>query len=216
VTAGAFGSPSSAYKDYQAGDYKAALDEYSRLGEKKTNDYRLQFDAGTAAYKAKEFEKAAKGFNAALNTPEIISDLPVQQHSYYDLANTLYHLGDVQQDPDAKKKRWEDALENYARAIHLDTNDVDAQNNMQFVQQALEKLKQDQQKKDNDKDQEPDEAAKQAKARADQAVRQRQYKEAMDIMETSRKQDPTTEYYADYIKRLEEINGVATGAPAAH
>ncbi|HEY3914634.1 MAG TPA: VWA domain-containing protein [Verrucomicrobiae bacterium] len=219
VAMGAFGSPSSAYKDYQAGDYKAALDEYSRLGDKKTNDYRLQFDAGTAAYKAKEFEKAAKGFNAALISPDMPSELPEQQHAYYDLANTLYHLGDVQQDPDAKKKRWGEALDNYALAIklanQLKTNDVDAENNMQFVQQALEKLKQDQQKKDNDKDQEPDEAAKQAKARADLAVKQRQYKEAMDIMETSRKQDSTTEYYAEYIKRLEEINGVATGAPAA-
>jgi Ca-activated chloride channel homolog len=172
----------------------------------------LQFNAGTAAYKAKEFARAEKGFSAALNSPDIISDLPTQQHTYYDLGNTLYHLGDALQDPDAKKKTWEQSLENYARALHLDTNDLDAQNNMQFVTQQLEKLKQNQQNKNDQKDQEPDDDAKKAKARADQAVRQRQYKEAMDIMETSRKQDPTTEYYADYIKRLEEINGVAAGA----
>ena len=86
---------------------------------------------------------------------------------------------------------------------------------MQFVQQELEKLKKDQKNKDNDKDQGAGRSGgEQAKARADQAVRQRQYKEAMDIMEASRKEDSTTEYYADYIKRLEEINGVATGAPA--
>ncbi|HEX3720492.1 MAG TPA: VWA domain-containing protein [Verrucomicrobiae bacterium] len=208
----AFASPSSAYKDYQTGDYKGAFDEYYRLAEKKTNDYRLRFDAGTSAYQAKEFEKAEKGFTEALNSPGIISAPAIQQHTYYDLGNTLYHIGTSQQQPDGKQKYWEQAVEDYTRAIHLDTNDVDAQNNLQFVKQQLEKLKQDQKDKKPPDDQEPDEAAKKAKARADEAVRQRLYKEAMDIMETSRKQDPTTEYYADYIKRLEEINGVATNA----
>jgi Ca-activated chloride channel family protein len=206
----AFASPSSAYKDYQTGDYKGAFDEYYRLAEKKTNDYRLRFDAGTAAYQAKEFEKAEKGFTEALNSPGIISAPAIQQHTYYDLGNTLYHIGTSQQQPDGKQKYWEQAVENYTRAIHLDTNDLDAQNNMQFDKQQLEKLKKDQKDKKPPDDQEPDEAAKKAKARADEAVRQRQYKDAMDIMETSRKQDSTTEYYADYIKRLEEINGVAT------
>ena len=88
------------------------------LGEKKTNDYRLQFDAGTAAYKAKEFDKAANGFSAALISPDMPSDLPVQQHAYYDLANTLYHLGDVQQDPDAKKKRWGESVGHLRRPGH--------------------------------------------------------------------------------------------------
>jgi Ca-activated chloride channel family protein len=210
LTKPAFASPSSAYKDYQTGDYKGAFDEYYRLAEKKTNDYRLRFDAGTAAYQAKEFEKAEKGFTEALNSPGIISAPAIQQHTYYDLGNTLYHIGTSQQQPDGKQKYWEQAVENYTRAIHLDTNDLDAQNNMQFVKQQLEKLKKDQKDKKPPDDQEPDEAAKKAKARADEAVRQRLYKDAMDIMETSRKQDSTTEYYADYIKRLEEINGVAT------
>jgi Ca-activated chloride channel family protein len=211
---GALGSPSSAYKEYQAGDYKAAFEEYDRLGQKKTNDYRLQFDAGTAAYEAKQFDKAEKGFTAALNSPGIVSDLPIQQHSYYDLGNTLYHLGDSLKEPEAKKKCWEESIENFTNAINLanqlKAKDLDAENNIQFVKQQLDKLNKDQQKKDKPDDNEPSEAAKKAKARADEAVNQRRYKDALDIMETSLKQDPTTQYYGDYIKRLQEINGVAT------
>jgi Ca-activated chloride channel family protein len=209
-----FGSPSSAFRDYQSGDFKSAFNEYNRLAAQKTNDYRLHYDAGTAAYKAKELEKAQDQFNAALNTPDIIADPQNQQKTYFNLGNTLYHMGESLQEPDKKQEIWQQAIENYGRAVRLNTNDIDARNNLAYVKQKLEQLKQQQQKdkqkdKDKDKDQEPSDAAKAAKARADEAVRRRQYKEALDIMEASQQSDPTTDNYADYIKRLQEVNGVA-------
>jgi Ca-activated chloride channel family protein len=205
-----FGSPSSAFRDYQSGDFKSAFDEYNRLAQRKTNDYRLHYDAGTAAYKAKQLEKAQTQFNAALNTPDIISDPQDQQRAYYNLGNTLFQMGEPLPEPDKKKELWQQAIENYDRAIRLNTNDLDARNNLAYVKQKLEELKQ-QQKKDKEppKDQEPSAAAKAAKARADEAVKRRQYKQALDIMEASEQSDPTTDNYADYIKRLQEVNGVA-------
>jgi tetratricopeptide (TPR) repeat protein len=119
-------------------------------------------------------------------------------------------LGDLDSDSAKKQERWEQALTNYSRALRLSTNDIDAKNNLAFVKQKLEELKkQEQQKKQPPEEKEPSEAAKAAKARADEAVRQRQYKQALDIMEDSLKSDPTTQTYGDYIKRLQEINGVA-------
>jgi Ca-activated chloride channel family protein len=206
-------SPSSAYRDYQSGDFKKSFEEYSRLAQKKTNDYRLHYDAGAAAYQAKEFETAEKEFNAALDSLNIISDPQNQQRTYYNLGNTLYHMGEPISDADKKKERWQHAIENYRFAVRLNTNDSDAQNNLNYVQQQLDELKKQQDKdKQPPDDPEPSDAAKAAKARADEAVKQRQYKLALDIMEASRKQDPTTEYYADYIKRLQEVNGVAVSA----
>lgn len=203
-------SPSSAFRDYQSGDFKSAFDEYTRLAKEKTNDYRLHYDAGTAAYKAKQLETAQAQLNAALNTPDIISDPQTQQQAYYNLGNTLYHIGEPLSEPDKKKEMWQQAIENYSRAIRLNTNDLDARNNLAFVQQQLAELKKEPQKdKQPPKDQEPSAAAKAAKARADEAVKQRRYKEALDIMEASQQSDPTTDYYADYIKRLQEVNGVA-------
>lgn len=91
------------YDDYQKGDYQAAFDEYNRLAAANTNDYRLHYNAGTSAYSAKDLEAAEKQLGAALNSPEIVSDLPAQEHAYYNLGNTLYHLGEPDTDP--KKNR---------------------------------------------------------------------------------------------------------------
>jgi Ca-activated chloride channel family protein len=55
---------------------------------------------------------------------------------------------------------------------------------------------------------EPSEAAKKAKAEADKAVLQRKYRKALEIMDTQLSVDPTTAYYSDYIKRLQDINGI--------
>jgi Ca-activated chloride channel homolog len=208
-------SPSSAYRDYQTGNFTNAFEEFSRLVKEKTNDFRLRYDAGAAAYQSKKLEAAQEQFNAALNSPDIIANPQVQQRTYYNLANTLYKMGASLQDPNQKKEVWQVAVTNYGRAISLDTNDIDAKNNLAYVKQQLEELKkqQEQQQKNKDKDDlKPSEAAKAAKARADEAVKQRQYKEALDIMEQSLKEDQTTQYYADYIKRLQEVNGVEASA----
>jgi len=203
------GSPSSAFKQFQSGDFTNAFAEYERLSQQKTNDYRLHYDAGAAAYNARKLDAAEQQFNAALNSPGIISDPQNQQRTYYNLGNTLYLMGVAAQEPDKKEALWKEAITNFSSAIHM-TNDLDASNNLAFVQQKLEELKkeQDKDKKPPD-DQEPSEAAKAAKARADEAVLRRDYKQALEIMEDSLKNDPTTQNYGDYIKRLREVNGVA-------
>jgi Ca-activated chloride channel family protein len=66
---GGSGSPSSAWRDYQSGDFTNAFNEYNRLAQQKTNDFRLKYDAGAAAYKAKKLEAAEKQFNDALKHP---------------------------------------------------------------------------------------------------------------------------------------------------
>jgi len=199
-----------AFNKYQSGDYQAAFEEYNRLAAANTNDYRLHYNAGTSAYRAKELQAAEKQLQAALNSPEIVSDLPAQEHTCFNLGNTLFHLGEQDADPQKKQERWEQSIANYSRALRLNTNDLDAQNNLAYVKKKLEQLKQQQQQNQQPPhDQEPSEAAKAAKARADEAVKQRQYKQALDIMEDSLKSDSTTQYYGDYIKRLQEINGVA-------
>jgi Ca-activated chloride channel homolog len=205
-------SPSSAFRDYQSGKFTNAFEEYNRLVQQKTNDYRLHYDAGAAAYQAKKLEAAEAQFNSALNTPDIISDPQNQQRTYYNLGNTLYRMGEPLREPDKKKELWQEAITNYSLAVRLNTNDLDAKNNLAFVKQQLEELNKQQDKDKNKQppeDKEPSAAAKAAKARADEAVKRRQYRQALDIMEESLKNDPTTQNYEDYIKRLQEINGVA-------
>jgi Ca-activated chloride channel family protein len=134
-----------AFNKYQSGDYQSAFDEYNRLAGEKTNDYRLHYNAGTSAYSAKELDAAEKQLGEALNSPGIVSDLDAQERAYYNLGNTLYHLGEPSADPKKKQERWEQSIANYSRALRLNTNDLDAKNNLAFVKKKLEELQQQQQ-----------------------------------------------------------------------
>jgi len=149
IPAPAPASGAGAFDKYQSGDYQAAFEEYNRLAAQKTNDYRLHYNAGTSAYRAKQLEAAEKQLGEALNSPAIVSDWPAQERAYYNLGNTLYHLGEPAADPRKKQERWEQAIANYSRALRLDTNDLDAQNNLAFVKKKLEELKQQQQQQQN-------------------------------------------------------------------
>ena len=83
------GSPTSALREYNAGDYQGALRDYNQLLESKKDDPRLHFNAGTAAYQSRQLDDAAREFNSALAS----TDLQLQQRAYYNLGNTLYRAG---------------------------------------------------------------------------------------------------------------------------
>jgi Ca-activated chloride channel homolog len=191
------GSPSSAYRDYQSGDFKASLDEYNRLAEQKTNDYRLHYDAGDAAYRAKELDRALKQFNETLNSQGIISDPKTQQHAYYNLGNTLYHMGEPLPEPDKKEKLWQQAIESLDRAYRLDTNDIDAKNNLAYIKQKLEELKKQQQQQQQNQKQDQ-------KDNKDQKDQKNQNQKDQKGGEQDQKNDQQQSQQADQKKKDEE------------
>jgi len=204
-----WGSPSSALREYNNGDYQGALKDYNQLATKKPDDPRLHFNAGAAAYQSHDLDEAAKEFGLALASP----DLLLQQHAYYNLGNTLYRVGEKATEPAKKQEAWNNAVKNYESALKLNQQDGDAKFNEAFVKKQLEELKKQQQSQDKKPNNvEPSEDAKRAKAAADQAVLNRAYKRALDIMEAQLQKDSTTSYYQDYIQRLKEVTGVQTNA----
>ena len=142
-------STSSALKDYHAGRFKEAQEEYSRLMQKRTEDARLALNAGTAAYRGRNLEQAESLLSEAAQAP----DLGVQQRAYYNRGNTRFMLGDAAQELEAKKAAWEKSLQDFASAIKLNEQDVDAKHNHEFVKQRLEELKQQEQQQDQQQDQ---------------------------------------------------------------
>jgi Ca-activated chloride channel family protein len=204
-----FGSAASALRSYEKGKYDEALKEYDRLLQRKKADPRLHFNAGAAAYRSRQFEKAAKEFDLALNSP----DLKLLQQAYYNRGNSRFFMGDAESDTQKKQKTWEDSVQDFEAAMKLNAQDADAKFNRDFVKKKLEELKQQQQKKDQQKPPEPSEGAKKAKAEADAAVNRHEYTKALEIMENQLKDDPTTAYYSDYIQRLKEVNGVQQQTP---
>jgi Ca-activated chloride channel family protein len=201
-------SPASALREYRSGNYEEAFKDYEALLKKKSDDPRLHFNAGAAAYRTRKFEEAAKEFDAAIATP----DLKLQALAYYNRANAQYWIGEKNEDPSKRSEVWQKAVQDYDSSLKLNPQDADAKFNRDLVKKKLEELKQQQQKQNDQKNIQPSEAAKQAKAKADEAVRQRDYTKALDIMQKQLEQDETTAYYSDYINRLKEVTGVQDSA----
>lgn len=142
-------SSSSALRKYESGQFKDAYNEYSRLLNKRPDDVRLQYNAGSAAYQAKKFEEAAKHFSSAVTSP----DLQLQEQAFYNLGNSLYRVGEEETAPEKKSQTWEQAAKQFESALKLNPKDADAQFNLEYVKKKLEELKeqQKQQQKNQDK-----------------------------------------------------------------
>ncbi len=165
-------SPSSALREYEAGNYHSALDEFRKLSQQKTNDLRLSYNAGTAAYRAKQLEDAQKYFNAAAAAP----DLQLQQQAYYNLGNTLFETGEQAPESDKKKEAWENSIKSFQNALKLNSKDPDAKNNLDLVKKRLAELKQQeqQQQSKNDKDQDKKDKDKEKQDGKDQQKKDEQ------------------------------------------
>jgi Ca-activated chloride channel family protein len=124
--------------------------EISRaLENARSGDLRLHFNAGAAAYKTGDLDKAALHFKLATIAP----DLKLQQRGYYNLGNTLYRLGEQVPDDNGKINEWRDALQSYTNALALDPQDADAKYNLELVRKKLEELEKRQPKQSQDQSQ---------------------------------------------------------------
>lgn len=149
-------SERQALKAYQQGDYQAARDAYQGLLIEKSDDTRLHYNAGAAAYRMGEFAEAANEFSAA-----ILSSNPDLLHpAYHNLGNSLFRLGEQAADPQEKMQFWQQAVRTYDAAVKLAPEDQDTQFNRDVVQAKLELLKQQQQQQEQQQEQDQNEQKK--------------------------------------------------------
>jgi Ca-activated chloride channel family protein len=159
----ALASAASATREFDAGNFEQALEEFDRLTEKHGEDPRLQYNAGVAAYRAGRYDDAITRYGLATGA----QDLQLQQQAYYNRGNALYRAGEQQSEAPRKQESWEQALKDYEAALKLNSADQDARFNLDFVKQRLEELKQQQQQPDQ-KDQQDQEDKKEDQKSDDQ------------------------------------------------
>ena len=153
LTPTALATPADARRAMDQNEFGRALLLYEKLLEERPEDARLHYNAGSAAYRAGDFEKARNHFNSTLASPE--APLPLQQRAFYNLGNAMFRLGENTENPDDKAKQWIDALKKYEGAFELSQqlentpNDKDAKFNTDIVKARLEKLKQQQQQQND-------------------------------------------------------------------
>jgi Ca-activated chloride channel homolog len=191
------GSPTSALHDYNSGNYTNALTEYSRLSEILTNDFRLVFNAGDAAYRTTNFDLAQTLFQDVTLAP----DINLQQKAYYNLGNAQFQMAKQASDLDGVQAGFEIAEKSYQRAFDLNTNDMDAKFNLQYTRDTIERIK----------------AFRammlRAKSEADADVRQAEFHKALAIMAPLQAQLQKTvmaKQFEDFTKRLKQIDDIET------
>jgi Ca-activated chloride channel homolog len=194
-----FASPADAMRDYNSQNYTNALKKYEQLAEIYTNDLRFVFNAGAAAYRATNYDEALKNFRLVTLSP----DLKLQQQAFYNLGNTLYRMGELKFTPDtegldAMAEMWTNALQSYAHAVQLNTNDVNAVYNLAFVKNQIDLIAQLR------------EVMRRAKMEADDAVRRAEFHRALEIMEQLAQNKIAAKQFQDYVKKLKDIDAIAT------
>jgi len=182
----ALGSVSSARKDYKAGRFESALREYENLLREKPLDPRLHYNAGAAAFQAKDFEKAQQHFSAASGG----QDTNLQQRALYNLGNAQFRAGEADANTSEKLKVWEQALKSYEEALKLNEKDQDAIYNRDLVQKKLEELKQQQQQQQSDKsDEKKDEQDKKDDQQKDQQQKDQKDQQQQEQGKDQQKQE---------------------------
>lgn len=189
-------SPSGALRDYNSGNYTNALDEYSRLAETRTNDLRLVFNAGDAAYRGTNFDLAESLFQQATLSP----DIHLQEEAYYNLGNTEFQIAKRAHDLDGLLSGIELAEKSFGKAVDLDTNDADAVYNLNFTKDAVERIK------------EFREMLRRAKNEADLDVQRADFHEALEIMaplEQKLQRTIAAKQFEEFTKRLNQIDDIS-------
>jgi Ca-activated chloride channel family protein len=113
-----FASPADALREYNVGkypNYTNALQEYERLSQIYTNDLRLVFNAGAAAYRATNFDTAQNFFQQVTLSP----DLKLQQQAYYNLGNVQFQMAKQAKDLDGLEQGFDAAAKIYERAVAI-------------------------------------------------------------------------------------------------
>ena len=193
-------SPAKAMRAYEGGQFREAHREYERLLKKEPNDARLHFNAGTALYRANQFDQATNEFGAAI----LSSDPGLLSNAYYNQANTLYRLGEAAPDPTARMETWKQSLQHYDSALKLNPQDADAKFNREIVSKRLEELKQQQPQSQskNDKDKQ-DKQDKDKDQQGDQKNEQSQ-KDQKQQKENESKQDEAAQQQKDQQQKEDE------------
>jgi Ca-activated chloride channel family protein len=126
-------------KLYYNQKYEDALKQYDQALSKQPDSTVINFDAGAAQYKAKEYQKANSSFEKSL----ITDDKKLESKANYNLGNSRYMLGLSQENTDLALavQLLEGALNNYKRTQDLTPKDEDVKVNYKIVEAKLKELK---------------------------------------------------------------------------
>jgi len=131
------------YRDGKYQDAYQSFQEDLKAHPDSSEKDKIEFDAGTAAFKMGDYNKALQSFSDALLSP----DNRLQENSHFNLGRTLEDRADMDQANDTTLKDLNDAASHYQAALQIDPNNEAAKANLEEVKKKIERLKQHPKKK---------------------------------------------------------------------
>lgn len=185
----------SGLQDFQNGDFEKASAEFQEALKSQPNSRKLQFNAGTAAYKAGDFESAITHFTGAL----LGKDRQLRENASYNLANSLVRKGEGAEQPESKKTAWESAVEHFEEALRLNPKNKNAQENLEVTKKLLEELEKQQQQDQEQEENQDQEGDKQENQ--DQSQSQNEQKQDDQQQDQSSEQEDQPDESQDQQKQ---------------
>jgi tetratricopeptide (TPR) repeat protein len=204
---------SQANKLYKLEKYEDAAKLYDEAIIMAPQNGKLKMNKGSALYKMNDLEKAEELYKNALTS----DDKKIKADAHYNLGNILYRSGEKLQitgNASGAKEKFQEAFDNYCKAIDNNQYDTDAKWNLQLAHYRLKQAEQQQQQQDKqnkenqDKQVEPSEYAKKIKKQAEELVLQRKYVQAEQLMAGLLQKDKTATSYQPFAQRLKDVNEI--------
>ena len=159
---------------YERGDYEKAREAFESRLRMEPEAPELQLNAGSAAYRLKDYAKASQYFSRAT-----LSENPATRSAAeYNFANTLFRQGESQEDKEKKITDWKEAIVKYDAALKTRPDYTEAKENKERVEQLLKELEKEQKQDQKQQDQQQkNEQKKDQKEQQDQQQKQDQQKQ---------------------------------------
>ncbi len=183
-------------RQFEKGKFEEARASYRKaLGEAPGSPVAT-FNLGGSQYKLKEFSDAEESFLEAAQS----SDSEVLGRAHYNLGNSLFRQG-----------RVEESVEAFKQALRLNPNDHQAKHNLEFVltqqqqqqqqeqqqqpqqDQTSEKDRDDQQEKNQQQEQEPQDQPSEDEGNQDQEGEEQEQSEETSAQQGARPEDENQE-----------------------
>ena len=126
------------YHDGKYADAYRSFEEDLETHPQAPDKNKIEFDAGTAAYKMGDYSKALQAFSDAL----LSNDPKLQENTHFNLGRTLEERADLDDKNETALKDLTDAAAHYEAALKLNPKNEAAKANLEEVKKKIERLKQ--------------------------------------------------------------------------
>jgi len=191
-------------KDLQEKNYSTAQENYENA-ENFMTGWKIiaRNNVSAVLYEENKYKEAQKIFSemtdSICDVEKNKTILSFCENIFYGLGNTLYRLGEQNENQDKQSKFWEKAISAYKKSLQINSKNLWAKENIEFIQNKLtEKEKQ------NEKNSANQENQKEGK-NEDSDQKQASSKQSESSHTLSRLPEEMQKNLEDYQKQLEQI-----------